>query len=332
MSTTPFGSNPFCRPAPADGGPSAASTPSALAITARGSRMLALSLLMAAVLTACGGGQGTGAEPASVVTLSDSGTALSVRIASAGQGEGAATSVDAAASDAQGIRACDHEWTALQYDLNAQVTAGPLTGLALTGALLLRGELQDDGSTRLRGRWIEAMAMPAPVVDDTLRAHYRQDVERLTAQLRSDLKAAGRDLEGDAARAALQQFRKAHEERTESYQDALEDQAQSRSGRRSHGRQQVSGSLAADGQISLTVRTASGTMQFSGARASDGSFSGSFTGPGEGNSGSWQMAGIGVTPAPTPAPSPTPAPAPTPAPSPTPAPTPAPAADGQCVG
>ena len=66
MPTSPLGSYPFCRPAPADGGPSATSTPSATATTVRGSRMLALSLLMAAVLTACGGGQGSGGTGAGV--------------------------------------------------------------------------------------------------------------------------------------------------------------------------------------------------------------------------------------------------------------------------
>ncbi|HMW24771.1 MAG TPA: hypothetical protein PKC59_15165, partial [Burkholderiaceae bacterium] len=275
----------------------------------RQARLATISLLMAAVLAACGGGgdgstgsssggsastasASTGESPSRAVSLADTADGLQVSIATtsyankAGGSKGSsgsaanpgrsASSPDsgsgASASDSTGSSGdqatVDHAWTTMRYAVTANVTAGASSGQALQGALVLRGELQDDGSTKLSGRWVTsplssnaasatALAQQLQAIESssTLRSDYRSQVAALVTSLQIKLGSNGsissQTLDSDTGRAALAEFSRAYNSATDTYVANYDNLMSMRGNRGSRGASTVSGTMAANGTITL---------------------------------------------------------------------------------
>jgi cytochrome c553 len=202
----------------------------------------------------------------------------------------------------------DLAWTTLRYAVTASVTAGSSSGQTLQGALVLRGVLQDDGSTKLTGRWVAsplttttttatALAQQLQTIESSssLRSTYRSQVAALVTALQIKLGSNGsistQTLSSDTGRAAVAEFSQAYTAATDVYIASYDSLMTTRAGRSPKGANSVSGSISATGSVTLTIKLASGgTLVFSGTQASDGSLSGTFTGPTSGDSGTWQGA------------------------------------------
>jgi len=287
--------------------------------------LLAAGGLSVSLLVACGGGSGADPLPAATVD--------SVSLTET------ATDFTVAAQHDRG----SHIWSAMQFGFTANVTAGTHAGSTISGALLLKGESDEDGGTVLEGRLLVgtlpaaiggAGGMPARslIADfrtraDALRITLRSQIEILHLQLKADLDAAADDA---ARQAAKQAFGVAFKALIDAFQqdmlalvDTLRDALTalgfdpsrrlpggSDGSLRSHGRGgfAVAGTITADGRLSAMVTLGAGQeIQVTGQKQSDGSFSGRFTGPAGDDAGEWTATALAkALPAPEPVPAPQP--------------------------
>ena len=162
---------------------------------------LAAIALAVALLSACGGGDDTtDGATSSALAVTDTSQGMSVTLHARTDGDSAAGSGTASAAPARAPSksssddtqddaeqddddnddaATERKWTATQYALDASITSGPHAGQALGGALLLKGELKSDGTTRLKGRFVPTASDSgvAPIVT-TLRNSSALDSSR----------------------------------------------------------------------------------------------------------------------------------------------------------
>jgi flagellar hook-basal body complex protein FliE len=178
--------------------------------------LLAAGGLSVSLLVACGGGSGADPLPAATVD--------SVSLTET------ATDFTVAAQHDRG----SHIWSAMQFGFTANVTAGTHAGSTISGALLLKGESDEDGGTVLEGRLLVgtlpaaiggAGGMPARslIADfrtraDALRITLRSQIEILHLQLKADLDAAADDA---ARQAAKQAFGVAFKALIDAFQQAM---------------------------------------------------------------------------------------------------------------
>ena len=301
---------------------------------------LASLALAVAMLSACGGGNdgatygrrvlvveqderllatyGTdGTTGSGAVILSETAQGLSVAL----QDGAAIASASGAASEASGSTGAvvksrrgsrdtaepdedDHaaiQWSSTQYTLSAVIDSGPGAGTSLTGALMLRGELRSDGTTRLEGRFVPSLASSTVLASRmggataptgavaASRDSYRSQVRELASQLDESIRRHAGD--ATATRAAVVTFTARMREATESLQNALDDSLSSaddgaRSSRTSRGgKVEVRGTISTTGAVTLRFAWSGHAVTLTGQQAADGRLSGTFTDSRTGDAG-----------------------------------------------
>ncbi|MEX8513709.1 MAG: hypothetical protein AB3X36_09575, partial [Leptothrix ochracea] len=259
---------------------------------------LALTLAM---MSACGGGSenATSSAPSATastaLTVSDTKQGLSIHLPALSP----ATTTTTPSSQAVA-------WSTQQFSWNAQITSGVMSGQTYSGTLMLKGESLEDGSTEVEGRMVPVpttQSLPPSTGSTVSAQHIRQDYRQAVNDLVDQWRSA------TDPRAAVQDFRQAFRQITEDYQakldTALRQQARSDSNR--SGTLSVSGIINADGTLDLQLNGHGMKLHLTGQRdSSTGQLSGTFTGPGRQNSGTWQASSSDVSPAPAPSPAPTP--------------------------
>jgi hypothetical protein len=181
------------------------------------------------MLFGCGGGIENGtssAEQPQSVQVTETATVLSVR-----------TELPA------GSKTISSEMQSLLYTFSARIDAGPNTGLALKGTLVLKGERDDDGSTEVEGRLLpEVVAVtPAPAASGTtpapslaalktefegriqaLKDALRVDIDGLSAALKRELASDATGADPSAARKeTMATFKAMFDQRMIEYRAAL---------------------------------------------------------------------------------------------------------------
>lgn len=307
------------------------------ASTMKSLKLTALSLA-AAMLFGCGGGGGTpgaaGADP-SVVVVSDSASALRVSVAGAsGSGDSAPSTVlsQAQYTFSANVTAGQHAGQTITGTLLLK-TEQEDGETEVEGLLVPTTAAASDGSgASSASAQAEALREQLKATLRDQRSAYRSDVRALLETLKAALEA-GRPTDGSreltaAQKEAIEAFKAAFAERTSRYEAdvaaavqevraqlealgvTLADKRGHRDDEDDDGRREmrgfpVKGTIDATGQLVLKIRYGKrSVVQATGTVAADGSLSGSFTGPGADDSGTWSATAAAAAPAPAPAPAP----------------------------